>query len=58
MDGGSFNEPGVNALSVARINVLYERAGEAVFHAKQDADFLHAPPPGTKLVTSLRQRRQ
>ncbi len=36
------DELGVDAVEGARVDVLDERAGKAVFHAEQNADLLHA----------------
>ena len=41
LDGAGLDELGLNAVDIARIDVLDQRAGKAVLHAEQDADLLH-----------------
>jgi hypothetical protein len=40
-EGAGVDEFGLNAGDAARVDVLDESAGKAVFHAKQNADFFH-----------------
>ena len=42
VDGAGFDELGVDSGDVPRIDMFHESAGETVFHAKQDANLLHA----------------
>ncbi len=42
MHRAGLDELSVNAFHVTRIDVLDKRAGKAVFHAKEYADFFHA----------------
>ena len=42
MDGAGFDEFRLDAFDVARVDVLDQCAGKAVFHAEQNADLFHA----------------
>jgi len=44
--GAGFNELGSDAIDVASVDVLDERAGKAVFHAEQNTDLFHAVTSG------------
>ena len=44
--GAGFDELGSESIDVARVDVLNERAGKAVFHAEQNADLFHAVTSG------------
>jgi len=45
VNGAGLNEFGGNAVDIAGIDVLHERARKAVFHSEQNADLFHAGPP-------------
>ena len=55
--GAGFNELGLNAVDVAGIDVLDQRAGKAVLHAEQNADLFHAVPPALAAALRVRCRR-
>ena len=45
LHGAGLDKLGLNAIDVARVDVLHQRAGKAVLHAEQNADFFHAALP-------------
>ena len=45
LHGAGVDKLGLNAIDIARVDVLHQRAWKAVLHAEQNADFFHAALP-------------